>query len=242
MTTLPEQGMLLRIFIGETDKYQGKPLYEQILLEARKLNLAGTTVLRGILGFGATSHVHSAKFLDLSEDLPIVVEIVDTEESLKKILPFLDETVKEGLITMEEVKVLKYRHNKKTGRMKTNKTPSASPRRIFSHGIILMYLAAALAGTLVHDTFIDSRALDVRKELHGQVLAGTAPAPVQYRVFMYYAAEGMMRLGVPFRESYDVLRFIFIFLCALAFHAFLSVWFLPWICAGGLSFSSPSCL
>jgi PII-like signaling protein len=111
---LPEQGMLLRIFIGESDKYEGKPLYEQILLKARSLNLAGTTITRGIMGFGADSRVHTAKLLELSEDLPIVIEIVDIEENLNKLLPFLDETVNEGLITLEKVRVIKYRHSGQT--------------------------------------------------------------------------------------------------------------------------------
>jgi PII-like signaling protein len=109
---LPEQGVLLRIFVGESDTFKGKALYESILLKARKLNLAGATAIRGIMGFGAHSRIHSAKLLRLSEDLPIVVEIVDTEENIHKILPFLDETVKEGLITLEKVKVIKYRHNR----------------------------------------------------------------------------------------------------------------------------------
>ncbi len=108
---LPEEGVLLRIFIGETDLYKGKPLYEQIVMEARKLNLAGATVIRGIMGFGAHSRIHTSKVLQLSEDLPLVIEIVDTKENLEKLLPFLDKTVKEGLITMEKVKVIKYRHN-----------------------------------------------------------------------------------------------------------------------------------
>ncbi len=108
---LPEQGMLLRIFIGETDHYKGKALYEQIVLKAKELNLAGATVLRGIMGFGADSRMHTAKLLRLSEDLPVVVEIVDTEENLNKILPFLDEVVLEGLITLEKVRVIKYRHS-----------------------------------------------------------------------------------------------------------------------------------
>lgn len=110
---LPEEGLLLRVFIGETDSYQSKPLYEAIVLKARELNLAGATVLRGIMGYGANSKIHTAKILRLSEDLPLVVEIVDTEENINKIVPFLDETVKEGLITLEKVKVLKYRHNSK---------------------------------------------------------------------------------------------------------------------------------
>jgi hypothetical protein len=109
---LPEEGQLLRIFIGENDTYKGKPLYEEIVLRARELNFAGATVLRGIMGFGAGSRIHTAKVLRLSEDLPIVVEIVDTAEKLKDILPFLDETVDEGLITLEKVRIIKYRHNR----------------------------------------------------------------------------------------------------------------------------------
>lgn len=108
---LPEKGMLLRVFIGETDKHRGKPLYEQIVLKAKELKLAGATVLRGIMGFGADSHMHTAKVLRLSEDLPIVIEMVDTQENLNKILPFLDEVVQEGLITLEKVRVIKYRHS-----------------------------------------------------------------------------------------------------------------------------------
>ncbi len=106
---LPEEGMLLRIFIGESDSYKGKPLYEQIVQKARELNLAGATVIRGIMGFGAHSRMHTAKILRLSEDLPVIVEIVDTEDNLNKLLPFLDKTVVEGLITLEKVKVIKYR-------------------------------------------------------------------------------------------------------------------------------------
>ncbi|MFQ5681597.1 MAG: DUF190 domain-containing protein [Candidatus Omnitrophota bacterium] len=107
---LPEEGMLLRIFIGENDKYKDNPLYEQIVLKAKELNLAGSTVIRGIMGFGADSHMHTAKVLRLSEDLPIVIEIVDREENLGKIIPFLDDSVTEGLITMERVRIVKYRH------------------------------------------------------------------------------------------------------------------------------------
>ncbi len=107
---LPEEGMLLRIFIGESDNYEGKALYEQIVLKAREMNLAGATVTRGIMGFGADSRMHTAKLLRLSEDLPVVVELVDTEENLNKLLPFLDEVVEEGLITLEKVRVIKYRH------------------------------------------------------------------------------------------------------------------------------------
>ena len=108
---LPEQGMLMRIFIGESDLHKGRPLYEQIVLTARELSLAGATVIRGIMGFGATSRIHTTKILRLSEDLPVIIEIVDTEENLNKLIPFLDETVKDGLITMEKVRVIKYRHS-----------------------------------------------------------------------------------------------------------------------------------
>ncbi len=108
-----KEGILLRVFIGEMDSYKGRPLYEQIVLKARELNLAGATVIRGMMGFGANSRLHSAKFLRISEDLPVVVELVDLEENIEKILPFLDSVVEEGLITMEKVRVIKYRHNKK---------------------------------------------------------------------------------------------------------------------------------
>lgn len=105
---LPSEGVLLRIFIGEDDSYGGKPLYEQIVLKAREMNLAGATVIRGIMGFGASSRIHTAKLLRLSEDLPVVIEIVDTQEKIEKFMPFLDEVVKEGLITMEKVRVIRY--------------------------------------------------------------------------------------------------------------------------------------
>ena len=108
---LPEQAVMLRIFIGESDRYKGKPLYEQIVLKAKELNLAGATVFRGMMGFGADSHMHSSKILELSEDLPIIIEIVDTEENIDKFMPFIDETVVEGLVTMEKMKVIKYRHS-----------------------------------------------------------------------------------------------------------------------------------
>ncbi len=110
---LPENGTLLRIFIGETDKHNGKLLYEAIVSKAKELNLAGATVFRGILGFGAQSRIHAAKFLRLSEDEPVVIEIVDKKERIEQILPFLNEVVDNGLITMEEVKILKYAHKRK---------------------------------------------------------------------------------------------------------------------------------
>ena len=90
---LPEEGSLLRIFIGESDKYHGQSLYEAIVIKARELNLAGATVVKGMMGYGADSRIHTAKLLDLSEDMPIIIEIVDTEENLNKIIPFLDLTV-----------------------------------------------------------------------------------------------------------------------------------------------------
>lgn len=110
---IPETGVLIRIFIGESDAFHGIPLYEAIVKHARELNVAGATVMRGIMGFGATSRIHSSKILRLSEDLPIVIEMVDSEEKINRLMPFLDEHVKEGLITMENVKVIKYRHSHK---------------------------------------------------------------------------------------------------------------------------------
>lgn len=108
---LPESTFLLRVFIGESDRFQDKPLYEQIVLKARELNLAGATVLRGVMGFGANSRIHTTKLLELSGDLPMVIEIVDTEDNINKLLPFVDETVTEGLITLEKMRVIKYRHS-----------------------------------------------------------------------------------------------------------------------------------
>ncbi|MBI2928019.1 MAG: DUF190 domain-containing protein [Verrucomicrobia bacterium] len=108
---IPEQGKLLRIFIGESDRWHHQPLYEALVLKARELGLAGATVLRGPMGFGAHSRLHTAKILRLSMDLPMVIEIVDSEENLNKLLPHLDEMVQEGLVTLEDVKVLKYRAN-----------------------------------------------------------------------------------------------------------------------------------
>ncbi len=109
--SLPEDGMLLRIFIGESDRYDGRPLYESIVLAARAQGLAGATVLRGVLGYGAHSRLHAAKVLRLSEDLPLVVEIVDSEERLQEFLPWLEEAVGEGLVTLEKVRVFRYRRS-----------------------------------------------------------------------------------------------------------------------------------
>ncbi len=110
---LPEEAVLLRIFIGETDRHKGRLLYEQLVKKARELNMAGATVFRGIMGFGANSRVHTSRMLRLSEDVPIVIEIVDNENRINAFLPFLNEVVEEGLITMEKVKILKYTHKKK---------------------------------------------------------------------------------------------------------------------------------
>jgi uncharacterized protein len=108
---LSEEGQLLRVFIGESDVWHGEPLYRAIVLKAKELGLAGATVLRGPMGFGANSRVHTTKLLELSTDLPIVVEIVDAATKIQALLPFLDEAVTEGLITIEAVRVLRYRHN-----------------------------------------------------------------------------------------------------------------------------------
>jgi uncharacterized protein len=105
---IPQEGMLLRIFLGESDRAGGRPLYEAIVGKARELGLAGATVLRGVMGFGKNSRLHTAKILRLSEDLPIVVEIVDSEERIQSFLPWLDEVVREGLVTLERVRVVRY--------------------------------------------------------------------------------------------------------------------------------------
>ena len=108
---LPVQAELLRIFFGESDKFHGRPLYEVIVEEARRRGMAGATVLRGMMGFGAHSRLHTAKILRLSEDLPIVVEIVDRPERIAEFLPQLDAMIEEGLVTLEKVNVIFYRHN-----------------------------------------------------------------------------------------------------------------------------------
>lgn len=106
---LPHDAMLLRVFIGESDRWHHKPLYESIVMKAREMHLAGATVLRGPMGFGKSSHVHTAKILRLSFDLPLVIEIVDTEEKLDLFLPVLDEMMSGGLVTLEKVRVIDYR-------------------------------------------------------------------------------------------------------------------------------------
>lgn len=103
------EGKLLRIFIGEDDCWEGKPLYQAIVERAREAGLAGATVLRGFMGFGANSRVHTTKILRLSEDLPLVIEIVDSEEKINAILPALDEMVSDGMMTLEKVDIVAYR-------------------------------------------------------------------------------------------------------------------------------------
>ena len=105
---LPEQALLLRIFLGESDKLDGKPLYEAIILRAREAGLAGATLVRGAMGFGQASRLHTAKILRLSQDLPLVIEIVDKEERIEAFLPELDGMMTGGLITLETVKIIRY--------------------------------------------------------------------------------------------------------------------------------------
>ncbi len=109
---LPKDGKLLRVFIGENDKHEGAPLYEWIVRSAREHGLAGATVLRGLEGFGAHSRLHTAKILRLSSDLPVVIEIVDTEENIEAFLPTIDAAISEGLATIEKVEVRLYRSGK----------------------------------------------------------------------------------------------------------------------------------
>jgi len=111
---IPERGHLLRIFIGESDKWHGRPLFEALVLKARELHLGGATVLRGPMGFGASSRVHTSRILRLSEDLPIVIEIVDSKAKIDEFLPHVDEMVTEGLVTLEPVRVIHYRADQKT--------------------------------------------------------------------------------------------------------------------------------
>ena len=109
---IPQEGKLLRIFIGEQDKWNHQPLYEAIVHLAKQEGMAGATAIKGFLGFGCKSHMHTAKLLRLSEDLPIIIEIVDSEEKIQRFLPALDEMVKEGLITLEKATVVMYRAEK----------------------------------------------------------------------------------------------------------------------------------
>ena len=107
--TLPSSGQILRIYIGESDRWHHQPLYEAIVLKAREMHLGGATVLRGPMGFGKSSRMHTAKILNLSTDLPLIIEIVDSEAKIAEFLPVIDEMITGGLVTMEKVKVLHYR-------------------------------------------------------------------------------------------------------------------------------------
>lgn len=113
---IPHEAMLLRIFIGESDRWEHKPLYEAIVLKAREMHLAGATVLRGAMGFGKSSRLHTTKILRLSMDLPLVIEIVDSEEKINAFLPVLDTMIGGGLVTLEKVRVIDYRAGKETPR------------------------------------------------------------------------------------------------------------------------------
>jgi len=113
--TLPTESLLLRIFIGESDRHGGHPLYEAIVLRAREAGLAGATVLRSPMGFGATSRLHTAKILRLSADLPMIIEIVDEEAKINAFLPVLDGMLGGGLVILEKVRVLHYRHGRTEG-------------------------------------------------------------------------------------------------------------------------------
>jgi PII-like signaling protein len=109
---IPKDAMLLRIFIGESDQFGDRPLYEAIVLKAREMHLAGATVLRGPMGFGQSSLLHTAKILRLSVDLPLIIEIVDSEEKINTLLPALEDMIGSGLVTLEKVQVLQYGKNK----------------------------------------------------------------------------------------------------------------------------------
>jgi PII-like signaling protein len=108
MMQLQEPALLLRVFIGEDDRFDGKPLYEAIVLKAREHGLAGATVLRGPLGFGHSSRIHTAKILRLSEDLPVVVEIIDSKQNITNFLPLLDNMLTGGLVSLQKVRILRY--------------------------------------------------------------------------------------------------------------------------------------
>lgn len=111
---IPQEGCLLRVFIGESNTWHGRPLYEAIVLKAREMHLAGATVLRGLMGYGASSRLHTAKVLRLSGDLPIVIELVDSREKLEQLLPFLEQVVGDGMVTMERAEVICYRGERRS--------------------------------------------------------------------------------------------------------------------------------
>lgn len=108
MPKIADSAKRLRIYIGEADRWKGKALYHAIVLKAKELDLAGATVCRGLMGYGANSRIHTAKIVDLSSDLPIVIDIVDSEAYIAKLLPFLDEMLQEGMVTVDDVEIIKY--------------------------------------------------------------------------------------------------------------------------------------
>lgn len=108
MPKITTQAKRLRIYVGESDHWQGKSLYHAIVLKAKELDLAGATVFRGLMGYGANSRIHTAKIVDLSSDLPILIEIIDSEEYIARLLPYLDEAVSEGMVTIDDIEVIKY--------------------------------------------------------------------------------------------------------------------------------------
>ena len=110
---LPEEGYLLRIIIGEADRHQGKHLYEWIVIKARECGIAGATVVRGMMGYGANSRIKTSSILCLSEDLPVIIELIDTRRMLEEFLDVIDPVIREGLVTLEEIHVRMYRHSKK---------------------------------------------------------------------------------------------------------------------------------
>lgn len=108
MPRITSKAKRLRVYIGEADHWKGKALYHAIVLKAKELDLAGATVLRGLMGYGANSRIHTAKIVDLSSDLPILIEIIDNEEYIARLLPYLDEMVQEGMVTIDDIEVIKY--------------------------------------------------------------------------------------------------------------------------------------
>ena len=108
MSKITSRAKRLRIYIGEMDRYKGKNLYQALVQKAKELDLAGATVFRGLMGYGANSRIHTAQILDLSSDLPILVEIIDSAEYIEKLLPFIDEMVQEGMVTVDDIEVTKY--------------------------------------------------------------------------------------------------------------------------------------
>lgn len=108
MPKIASQAKRLRIYIGESDRYQGRSLYQAIVEKAKSLDIAGATVFRGLMGYGANRRIHTAKILDLSSDLPLLVEIIDSQEYIEKLLPYLEEMVQKGMVTIDDIEVIKY--------------------------------------------------------------------------------------------------------------------------------------